>query len=253
MESVRLNSTGRSRKPAAMVAKRGITVTIDGPAGAGKSTVAKEVARSLGYALVDTGAIYRSVALLALRQGVAWDDDKGLEPIVHNLDIAFEFKEGVNRVWLHGEDVTDLIRTPEISRGAASVSVRPLVRAGLLALQRRLGGEGGAVLEGRDIGTVVCPDAPVKFFLDASDEERARRRFEELVGRGDTPQFEDVLRDLRERDALDRQRTHSPLKAAPDALHLDSTQLSVDEVIRTIVQAALRVAGSDDDGSTKSS
>ncbi|HET6344693.1 MAG TPA: (d)CMP kinase, partial [Myxococcota bacterium] len=153
-----------------MAGKRGITVAIDGPAGAGKSTVAKEVARSLGYSLVDTGAIYRSVALLASRQGVAWDDDAGLEPIVKSLAIAFEFQDGVNRVFLAGEDVTDSIRTNDISKGAAAVSVRPLVRAGLLELQRRLAGEGGAVLEGRDIGTVVFPEAPIKFFLDASDE-----------------------------------------------------------------------------------
>ena len=232
-----LQSERLSRKSAGMPAN-GITVAIDGPAGAGKSTVAKEVARALGYALVDTGAIYRAVALLAQRRNIAWDDDAGLTPIVQNLAIVFEFHDGINRVWLSGEDVSDTIRTPEISRGAAAVSARPQVRAGLLELQRRLAGQGGAVLEGRDIGTVVCPNAPVKFFLDASDDERARRRFEELVARGDKPVLAEVMRDMQARDGQDRQRQHAPLVAAPDAVHLDSTQMTVDAVIRTIVEAA---------------
>ena len=220
---------------------RKITVAIDGPAGAGKSTVAKEVARALGYALVDTGAIYRAVALLASRQSVAWDDDVGLERVAKHLAIDFQLVDGVNRVLVDGEDVTDAIRSQEISRGASLVSARPVVRAGLLELQRRLAGRGGAVLEGRDIGTVVCPDAPVKFFLDASPEERARRRHEELVARGEQPNFEEVLRDMVERDRQDRQRTVAPLKAAPDAVHLDSTKLPVDEVISEIVRAVHRI------------
>jgi cytidylate kinase len=246
MQTASLNLAQRSRKSAAMAGKRGITVAIDGPAGAGKSTVAKEVARSLGYSLVDTGAIYRSVALLASRQGVVWDNDAGLEPIVKSLAITFEFQDGVNRVFLEGEDVTDAIRTNDISRGAAAVSGRPLVRAGLLELQRRLAGEGGAVLEGRDIGTVVFPEAPIKFFLDASDEERARRRYEELLARGDNPDYNEVLRDLRDRDNQDRGRQWAPLRAADDAVHLDSTSLAVDEVIRTIVEAVRRLESSDD-------
>lgn len=237
MQFENLKSVQRSHKSAAMAVKRGVTVAIDGPAGAGKSTVAKEVARQLGYALVDTGAIYRAVALLAQRQGTAWDDDAALEPIVHSIDISFELKDGVNRVWVAGEDITDAIRSPDISKGAASVSARPMVRAGLLELQRRLAGRGGAVLEGRDIGTVVCPDAPVKFFLDASDEERARRRHEELTARGDNALFDDVLRDLRARDAQDREREHAPLMAAADAAMLDSTKMPVVDVIRVIVAA----------------
>lgn len=244
-----MNLLRRSHKSARVKQTKGITVAIDGPAGAGKSTVAKEVARALGYALVDTGALYRSVALLAERQGIGWEDDAGLEPLVRNLGIAFQFEAGVNRVTLEGEDVTDAIRTPEISRGAALVSARPLVRAGLLDLQRRLAGEGGAVLEGRDIGTVVCPDAPVKFFLDASDEERARRRYEELLARGDAPHYDEVLRDLLARDALDRKRAHAPLRAADDAQHLDSTALPVEEVIRVIVEAARRAESSAGDAS----
>lgn len=220
-----------------MLAQGGITVAIDGPAGAGKSTVAKQVAQALNFVLVDTGAIYRSVALLAKRSGLSWDDEAPLLPIVHNLAISFSFEAGVNRVFIQDEDVTEKIRTGEISRGAAAVSSHPGVRQGLLAMQRHLAGQGGAVLEGRDIGTVVCPDAPVKFFLDATPQERARRRFEELLSRGEEVELAEVLQELEARDALDRARAHAPLKAAQDAIHLDSTKLSADEVIATIVSA----------------
>lgn len=217
-----------------------ITVAIDGPAGAGKSTVAKEVARRLGFSLVDTGAIYRSVTLLALRNQIALDDDAQLENIVRNLHIEFRFANGVNRVTLRGEDVTDAIRNPEVSRGSSKVSARPNVRAGLLALQRQLAGEGGAVLEGRDIGTVVCPNAKVKIFLSATQEARALRRYKELVERGETTNYEHVLQDLVARDEQDTARAHAPLKAAADALILDSTQMSVEQVITTIVDAVQR-------------
>jgi cytidylate kinase len=225
-----------------MVADGGITVAIDGPAGAGKSTVAKEVAQALQFVLVDTGAIYRSVALLAQRQGISWDDEAGLEPIVQNLAIAFSFEGGINRVFLDGEDVTDIIRTGAISRGAAAVSSHPGVRAGLLDMQRHLAGQGGAVLEGRDIGTVVCPEAQVKFFLDATPEERARRRYEELLSRGESASLAAVLEEMQARDALDMARVHAPLRAAVDAVHLDSTRLSAEEVVDTIVQAVRRQA-----------
>ncbi len=219
-----------------------ITVAIDGPAGAGKSTVAKAVAAALSYRLVDTGAIYRSVALLAQRQKMSLDDDKSLETIVRGLDIDFTMVDGVNRVFLRGEDVTDAIRTPEVSRDASLVSTRPSVRQGLLALQRRLAGHGGAVLEGRDIGTVVCPNAPVKIYLDADPGERARRRLEELRGKGKDVTHEAVLSDMVARDAQDMGREHAPLKAADDAIHLDSTALTPEEVLERIV-AAVRQAG----------
>jgi cytidylate kinase len=223
-----------------MLAQGGITVAIDGPAGAGKSTVAKQVAQALGFVLVDTGAIYRSVALLAKREGLSWDDEAPLLPIVRHLAITFSFEAGINRVFIEHEDVTDKIRTGEISRGAAAVSSHPGVRQGLLAMQRHLAGQGGAVLEGRDIGTVVCPEAPVKFFLDATPQERARRRYEELRSRGEQVELADVLQEIEARDALDRARAHAPLKAADDAEHLDSTKLSADEVIATIVAAVRR-------------
>jgi CMP/dCMP kinase len=217
---------------------RPITIAIDGPAGAGKSTVSKRVAEALGFTLVDTGAIYRVVALQAHRSGVAWDDDAKLGPIADVLPIRFEMKSGKNHVFLGKEDVSEAIRTPEMSMGASKVSARPVVRAKLLELQRRLAGQGGAVLEGRDIGTVVCPDAPVKIYLDASPEERARRRWKELTAKGNAPSFEEVLADQVKRDAQDSQREVAPLKPARDARVLDSTKLSIDQVVEQIVQAA---------------
>lgn len=212
-----------------------VTVAIDGPAGAGKSTVSKRVAQALGYTLVDTGAIYRAVALTAERKGVLLDDDPALARIVATLEIGFRFVDSTNRVFLVGEDVSDAIRTPAISMAASTVSARKVVRDGLLALQRRLAGQGGAVLEGRDIGTVVCPMAQVKVYLDASPEERARRRWRELQAKGDATAYESVLADVQRRDAQDMGREHAPLRPATDAVVLDSTALSVDEVIRRIL------------------
>jgi cytidylate kinase len=225
-----------------MSERKGVTVAIDGPAGAGKSTVAKAVARELGYRLVDTGAIYRTVALVARRKGVAWDDDAGLSALVAGLDIDFRLEGGTNHVRASGEDVTDAIRAPDISQGASLVSARPVVRAGLLELQRRLAGAGGAVLEGRDIGTVVCPDAEVKFFLDASLAERARRRQRELVTGGRPAELDAVLADITARDERDRSRDVAPLKPADDAVVLDSTVMPVDEVVHVIAEAARRKA-----------
>ena len=222
---------------------RSITVAIDGPAGAGKSTVAKRVAQALGYALVDTGAIYRAVALVSERAGVRWDDDDGLGRIAQRLTITFKFAGGDNRVFLEGEDVTEAIRAPHISMGASTVSARPAVRQGLLALQRRLAGAGGAVLEGRDIGTVVCPEAAVKIFLDASAEERARRRFRELVDKGQKPVFEEVLAEQARRDLQDQSRAIAPLRPAEDALVLDSTKLPIGEVVEQILGAVRARSG----------
>jgi len=219
-----------------------VTVAIDGPAGAGKSTVAKRVARALGFTLVDTGAVYRAVALSASRQGVPFDDDGRLAAVVDGLEISFHFVGDTNRVELAGEDVTDAIRVPEMSMGASTVSARKVVRDGLLDLQRRLAGQSDAVLEGRDIGTVVCPDAQVKVYLDASPEERARRRHEELRAKGgDVPSLADVLADVQRRDAQDMGREHAPLKAADDAIVIDSTRIGADEVVARIVEAVRAV------------
>jgi CMP/dCMP kinase len=205
-------------------------VAIDGPAGAGKSTVARQLARRLGFSIIDTGAIYRTVALVAARAGIAWDDDEGLRKLLdRGLGLSFEGE----RVLLDGEDVSEAIRTPEISRGASVVSARPVVREKLLGLQRELGRRAarGAVLEGRDIGTVVFPDADVKFFLTASDDARARRRYAELAGKGRPQALAEVLADQRQRDQDDTTRAIAPLRAAPDAVVVDTTDIDLDQVV----------------------
>jgi cytidylate kinase len=216
-----------------------VVVAIDGPAGAGKSTVSKRLAQRLGYRLLDTGAIYRSVALCARRQGVAWDDAAGCAKVARDLDIDFRFDGDVNHVFVAGEDVTGAIRTPEMSEGASKVSALPEVRAALLDLQRRLGAAGGVVVEGRDIGTVVFPDAEAKFFLTASPEVRARRRFEELRAAGKQVDEAQTLAEMIERDRRDETRAAAPLRQAPDAVLVDSSGVPVDEVVAAM---AARVA-----------
>ena len=211
-------------------------VAIDGPAGAGKSTVARGVASKLGYVYVDTGALYRAVGLAAIRRGIAFEDDDRLGPLVAGIDIVLGTNDdGTTVVKLDGEDVSSAIRTPEVSAAASAVSARGPVRAGLLDLQRRLGGSGGSVLEGRDIGTVVFPDAEVKIFLTATDEERARRRHAELVSRRTDVSYEQVLAEQRQRDANDSGRKLAPLKPADDAIQLASDGLTVDQVIAAIL------------------
>ena len=213
-------------------------VAIDGPAGAGKSTVAREVARRLGFTMVDTGAIYRAVALAASLAGVDWEHDAALSSLLDGPGFRLSF-DG-DRVLLRGQDVTQEIRTPEISRGASVVSARPVVRQKLLGLQRDLGRRAprGAVLEGRDIGTVVFPDADVKFFLTASDETRAARRHSELVEKGLSVGLADVLADQRRRDKDDSERSIAPLKPAPDAVLVDTTGMDLGEVVEQVLRTA---------------
>jgi cytidylate kinase len=215
---------------------RPLIVAIDGPAGAGKSTVSKILALRLGFTLVDTGAIYRCVALKAQRQGVALDDAKGLEGVLAGLTVSFRMDPDANRVFLDGEDVSGLIRTPEVSLAASKVSAQPVVRDALLGLQRRLAlaAEQGAILEGRDIGTVVFPDADVKIFLSADPAIRARRRYEELFQKGHEKPVDQVLAEQEKRDREDSEREVAPLKPAPDAVHLDSTALALSEVVHRI-------------------
>jgi cytidylate kinase len=211
---------------------RGLVVAIDGPAGAGKSTVARRVAETLGYRLVDTGALYRSVALAAKERGVSWEEGPALGALAAGLTLSLEGTRPI----LDGVDRGDDIRTPEMSLGASAVSKHPEVRTALLGIQRRLGREPpGAVLEGRDIGTVVFPDAEHKFFLTASAEARARRRFEELRAKGSAATYEETLADQKQRDAQDEGRAVAPLVAAPDAELVDTTSMTIDEVVAQIV------------------
>ena len=217
-----------------------VVVAIDGPAGAGKSTVTRALTRELGYQLLDTGALYRSVALAASRAGVPLHDEPRVAELAGSLPIRFELDGDVNRVYLDGEDVSEAIRTSEMSEGASVVSALPAVRAALLDLQRDIGRAGGVVAEGRDIGTVVFPDAPVKFFLTASVAERARRRLAELEQRGEITDIETVKAEIERRDHRDSSRGVAPLRQAPDAVLVDSTGRSVDEIVTEMAVAVRR-------------
>jgi len=209
-------------------------VAIDGPAGAGKSSVSNTVARRLGFQLIDTGALYRCVALLALRGGVGVDDEAQLHELARGLDVRFEHVGIRHHVWLGDEDVTDAIRTPEVADMASRTSAVPLVRAGLLELQRALGRASDVVMEGRDIGTVVFPDAEVKVYLTASLQERARRRVEDFTSVGREIDQEAMVREIEDRDARDSGRAVAPLRQAEDAVLVDSTTLTFEEVVATI-------------------
>ncbi|WP_242369522.1 (d)CMP kinase [Adlercreutzia muris] len=217
-------------------------VAIDGPSGAGKSTVAKAVAKELGFSCLDTGAMYRAIAWQALQNGVSLDDEVALGEIARTYDIAFGHVEGdpvPKRVFIGDAEVTDAIRTAEIDRAVSPTSAAPSVRAALLDQQRRIGNGGDYVVEGRDIGTVVFPDAAVKVFLTASDEERAHRRVRQNVDRGiGSIDYEEVLADLRRRDTADSSRATAPLRAAEDAVQIDSTSHYIEEVIDQICTLA---------------
>jgi cytidylate kinase len=214
-----------------------IIVAIDGPSGAGKSTVAKSLAKRLGYMYIDTGAMYRAVALKAKRDGVDINDSAALSRLCENAKIGFVPDNGGLRTILDGEDVSEAIRTPEMSMAASAISARKEVREALLFLQRRMGENGGVVLEGRDVGTVIFPNAEAKFFLDATLEERGRRRYKELAAKGNSVTLEQTIEDVRKRDMNDSSRDIAPLKKADDAVLIDSTGLSVEEVVEKMINA----------------
>jgi cytidylate kinase len=217
-------------------------VAIDGPAGAGKSTVARRLADELGFVLVDTGAMYRAVALAADHAKVAWTDHQAVGELARSLVVrralVFE-RDGVKglRVWLDGQDVTDAIRAPNVAMGASTVSAHGEVRDALLDMQRQAGKEGGVVLEGRDIGTVVFPDADVKFFLTARAEVRARRRHAELSAKGMAVTLEETIEDVRRRDEQDTTRAVAPLRPAADSILLDNSDTTVDETVAAMASA----------------
>jgi cytidylate kinase len=207
-------------------------VAIDGPAGAGKSTIAKRLAERLGFTYIDTGAMYRAVALWALRQGVDTSDMHRME----QLALAADIELFPGRIKLNSEDVTEAIRTPEVSNGASKVAVIPGVRRAMVAKQRAIGERASVVMEGRDIGTVVFPDADVKIFLDAEPDERVQRRFREERAKGAGIGEQALAEQMKERDRRDTARADSPLAQAPDAVYLDSTPLSIEEVEEAILK-----------------
>jgi cytidylate kinase len=220
-----------------------ILITIDGPAGAGKTTVSRALAEAVGYRYVDTGALYRAVALAAGREGVDSEDDAGLDRVCRGLDLAFDRTESGTRLLLNGEDVTGLIRTPEMSMMASAVSARPVVRRFLLSVQKELGRSKEAVFEGRDMGTVIFPEAEAKFFLDASPRVRAQRRYREIASTASVT-LDEVEQDIIRRDKNDSTRAIAPLKPAQDAVIIDSSDMSVDKVVEAMLAHIVAVAGS---------
>ena len=221
--------------------KKGVVIAIDGPAGTGKSSATRRLAEALGFVHIDTGALYRAIAWVILESRAPLTPEKATE-VARQSHLEFRRAPGlnpVNRVLIDGRDVTSFIRSPEVNMAASQISAFPGVRAALLGLQRRMGCLGHAILEGRDIGTVIFPDADLKFFLSASVEERAKRRLAELEASGsDTPSFEEVKRQISERDTADATRAVAPLKRPEDAIDVDTSRMTLDEVVAKMEQIA---------------
>lgn len=212
-----------------------INIAIDGPAGAGKSTIARRAAAELGFIYVDTGALYRSVAYHCISHSVDINAPEQVDGILSGITPELRFIDGVQHVFVNGEDVSDRIRTPEVSMGASKVSAIPAVRAFLFELQKKIARENDIIMDGRDIGTVVLPNADLKIFLTASPEARADRRFKELKDKPDAPSYEQVLADIIKRDRDDSTREIAPLKMAEDAVLCDTTELSLEESVEKII------------------
>ena len=212
-----------------------IAVAIDGPAGAGKSTIAKAVAKKLNFLYVDTGALYRATGLKFSRLGFDTSLECDIEAVLKETEVTFKYIDGTQHVFLDGNDVSGEIRTPEASLMASAVSAKPPVRAFLLDMQRKIARENNVIMDGRDIGTVVLPDAKIKIFLTASAEERAKRRYKELIEKGENVTFDEVLKDIEKRDYNDSHREIAPLKPAEDSVYVDTSDLNLEESISTLI------------------
>jgi cytidylate kinase len=214
-------------------------IAIDGPAGAGKSTIAKLVAKKLNFIYVDTGAMYRAIALYILKNGVDYADEAAVSAQMKNIDITIQYQDGAQQVILNGENVSGQIRTEEVGNTASAVSVYPAVRAHLLDLQRGLAAKNNVIMDGRDIGTCILPDADAKVFLTASSSVRAQRRYKELAEKGITCNLQEIEQDIIERDERDMNRAIAPLKQAEDAVLVDGSDLTIDQVVDAIIAVAV--------------
>ncbi len=218
----------------------GMNCALDGPAGAGKSTVARELAKKLGYIYVDTGALYRAIGLYATRCGAETTNAAQVVPLLNCIHLELKFENDAQAVYLNGENVSTAIRVPEMSMAASNVSAIPKVREFLLDLQRNIAANNNIIMDGRDIGTVILPDAQVKIFLTASVEERAHRRYKELMAKGHDVNYDEILKDIAQRDYNDSHRATAPLKKADDAIEVDSSNMTAEEVIDTIADIITR-------------
>ena len=210
-------------------------IAIDGPAGAGKSTIARRAAEALGFLYVDTGALYRAIGLFLLEKGADPGDGKAVCPLLRECSVTLDYENGVQKVFLNGMDVTGRIRSPEVSMAASKASAISEVRQFLLGLQRSLAEKQNVVMDGRDIGTVILPGARVKIFLTASPEDRARRRYEEMLQKGEPARYDDVLKDLKQRDYNDEHRAAAPLKPAEGAILVDTTGNTLEQSVDTLI------------------
>ncbi len=224
-----------------MDSEKKIKIAIDGPAASGKSTTAREVANRLNYTYIDSGAMYRAVTLKALQENVPVTDEQRVAKLAEKLKISFGSHPAKTIIYMNGKDVSDAIRTPRIDKNISPVAANPRVREILVRKQQELGRLGGVVMDGRDIGTVVFPDAELKIYLVASVEERARRRLKELQQKGQSLPLEEIMDDIRYRDAQDMGRKHGPLRKAPDAVEIDTTHLTIDQQVEKIVTLAQQI------------
>lgn len=213
-----------------------INIAIDGPAGAGKSTIAKKLAQELGYVYVDTGAMYRAMAYYFLQQGIDKTDEAAINAAVDGADVTIRYVDGAQQVLLNGEDVTGSLRSEQVGNMASNTSVYPAVRVKLVALQQKLAQTTDVIMDGRDIGTCVLPDAQVKIYLTASVGTRAKRRYDELVEKGEQPDLEKIEADIEERDYRDMHREMSPLRQADDAVLVDSSEMNIEQVVSAILE-----------------